>query len=55
MLEVTIHLNSLQGCPDAGFETLLAWSAEIRKHGINVRAYLVHSLKTIGVTDAATK
>ena len=54
-LEVSLLLKSLEGSPEASFETLLAWSAEMQKLGINVRAHLIYHLKTIGVHDAATK
>ena len=55
ILEVSKTLKSLEGSPNASFETLLSWSAEMQRHNINIRAYLIHHLKTIGVNDAATK
>ena len=55
VLEVSETLKTLEGSSDASFETLLAWSAEMQRHSINVRAHLIYHLKTIGVNDAATK
>ena len=55
VLEVSKTFKSLEGSPDASFETLLSWSVEMHRHNINIRAHLIQHLKTIGVNDAATK
>ena len=55
VLEVSKTLKSLKGNSDASYETLLWWSAEMQTQNINIRAHLIHHLKTIGVNDAATK
>ena len=52
-LEMTDNLKALEGDPNQAYELLLAWSKQVKQYAPNLRAHLVHHLKTIGMDDIA--
>ena len=52
-LEMTDNLKILAGDPNQAYELLFSWSIEMQQYAPNLRAHLVHHLKTIGMDNIA--
>ena len=50
---MTDNLKTLAGDPNRAYELLFSWSIEMQQYAPNLRAHLVHHLKTIGMDNIA--